>query len=93
MTPNLGQGAAMAIEDAWTLPSVIEDADPAAALARKRSGRVGPLARISRWLGWMAHWRSPVLRAVRDELMARAPASAARRPLAGLLLGGPVTPA
>lgn len=92
MTPNLGQGAAMAIEDGFTLPEVVGEADPAAALADRRARRVGPLARVSRWLGWMSHWRSPVLRAVRDGLLVWTPASASRRPLAGLLLGGPVPP-
>lgn len=92
MTPNLGQGAAMAIEDALVLPRVATEADPAAALARIRTPRVGPLARTSRIVGWMGHWRSPVARAARDALMAWTPQWAARRPLAGLLLGGPVVP-
>lgn len=90
MTPNLGQGAAMAIEDAVTLPRVLGVEDPAAALEAARAPRVGPMARTSRWVGRISHWRSPVACAVRDALMAWTPAFAARKPLAGLLLGGPV---
>lgn len=90
MTPNLGQGAAMAIEDALTLPSVLAAEDPSSALASARSGRVEPMARTARWIGRVSHWRSPVACAVRDAAIAWTPAFAAQKPLAGLLLGGPV---
>jgi 2-heptyl-3-hydroxy-4(1H)-quinolone synthase len=90
MTPNLGQGAAMAIEDAWTLPQVVDTSDPAGALQDLRATRVGQIARAARLLGWMAHWRSPAARWVRDTAMALSPPALARRSLAGLLLGGPV---
>jgi 2-polyprenyl-6-methoxyphenol hydroxylase-like FAD-dependent oxidoreductase len=91
MTPNLGQGAAMAIEDGWTLPQVVSAPDPSAALQALRAGRVSQIARAARLLGWMAHWRSPTARWVRDTAMTLSPAALARHSIAGLLLGGPIS--
>jgi len=59
MTPNLGQGAGMAIEDAVVLPQVMGSADPAGALKRIRHERVSQLQRSSRLLGKLAHWQRP----------------------------------
>jgi len=60
MTPNLGQGAAMAIEDALVLARALDD-DPLAAHARyvaARHARVRKIQLDARRLGQVAHWRS-----------------------------------
>jgi 2-polyprenyl-6-methoxyphenol hydroxylase-like FAD-dependent oxidoreductase len=59
MTPNLGQGAAMAIEDAVVLPAVLASDSPVAELRSLRQDRVAPIQRDSRRLGQVAHWCSP----------------------------------
>lgn len=60
MTPNLGQGAAMAIEDAAVLPEVIASDAPAEALREIRHDRVLKVLRDSRRLGRMAHMENPL---------------------------------
>jgi 2-polyprenyl-6-methoxyphenol hydroxylase-like FAD-dependent oxidoreductase len=69
MTPNQGQGAAMAIEDAVVLPRVVNTKDPASAIAARRSSRVAHIQRGSRWLGELAHWQSPVAVSLRIPTM------------------------
>ena len=73
MTPNLGQGAGMAIEDAIVLPQVIEAADPAAALRQLRDKRVAEIQKRSRQIGKMAHWESPMGCRIRDGLLRATP--------------------
>jgi 2-polyprenyl-6-methoxyphenol hydroxylase-like FAD-dependent oxidoreductase len=66
LTPNLGQGAAMALEDAWELAQCWPKAD---ALQRCESRRRLKLFRIwaaSRWVGKMIQWENPVLCFIRD---------------------------
>ncbi len=55
MTPNLGQGAAMAVEDAAVLPEVIGSDAPAEALREVRHNRVEKVLKDSRRLGQVAH--------------------------------------
>jgi len=97
MTPNQGQGAAMAIEDALALERVLA-AGVKRALERYqalRAGRVRALQLESRRIGDVAHWRAPLARALRDALFRALPAAAGRAQLARLirpglaLLGGP----
>jgi 2-polyprenyl-6-methoxyphenol hydroxylase-like FAD-dependent oxidoreductase len=63
MTPNQGQGASAAIEDAVVLPRAViaslNRSDPASHLAALREKRVRRIHRESRLLGQVAHWRSP----------------------------------
>jgi 2-heptyl-3-hydroxy-4(1H)-quinolone synthase len=73
MTPNLGQGASMAIEDAVLLPSIVHTSDPASALARRREARVVQIQRRSRWLGELAHWQSPVAVSLRNLVLRSLP--------------------
>ncbi|MEZ4451825.1 MAG: FAD-dependent monooxygenase [Nannocystaceae bacterium] len=77
VTPNLGQGAAMAIEDAAALallgsrPGGLVDLPARLAAARRR--RVEAIHRTSWRLGQVAHWRSPIARWLRDALLRAVP--------------------
>jgi 2-polyprenyl-6-methoxyphenol hydroxylase-like FAD-dependent oxidoreductase len=75
MTPNQGQGAAMAIEDALVLSRVVEQTDVPAAMAAARQARVRKVQIDSRRIGQLAHWTNPIARAIRDALIAWTPAS------------------
>jgi 2-polyprenyl-6-methoxyphenol hydroxylase-like FAD-dependent oxidoreductase len=71
MTPNQGQGAAMAIEDALALTLALRDG-VAGALGRyvgRRQQRVRRMQLDSRRLGQVAHWQNPVATALRDRLL------------------------
>ena len=64
MTPNLGQGAGQAIEDAMTLDSCLaQETDLETALQRyerQRVRRANAITRASRRVGAIAHWENPV---------------------------------
>jgi 2-polyprenyl-6-methoxyphenol hydroxylase-like FAD-dependent oxidoreductase len=69
-TPNLGQGACMAIEDAVVLArSIAEHPDARRAFIRyerARSRRTASLVRLSRLWGHVGLWKDPRLMALRD---------------------------
>lgn len=70
MTPNLGQGAATALEDAWVLVKCFAEigVNPSA-LARYemlRRSRAGQIVWQSRQVGRLIQLKSPVLSAIRD---------------------------
>jgi 2-polyprenyl-6-methoxyphenol hydroxylase-like FAD-dependent oxidoreductase len=72
-TPNLGQGACLALEDALVVARCLdrESGSVAEALARYealRRGRTAAIVFHSRWLGAMGQWRSPWAVAVRNTL-------------------------
>lgn len=73
MTPNMGQGACQAIEDAVELADCLAQRDDtAAALLRyelHRSQRANLVVRQSRRIGQVAQWRNPALCAVRNSLI------------------------
>ena len=75
MTPNLGQGAAMAIEDAAVLPEVIGSDAPAEALRKVRHDRVQKVLKDSHRLGQVAHLENPAACWLRNALMRCAPRS------------------
>lgn len=70
MTPNMGQGAAQAIEDAVVLGACLEGAaDPVAALRRYedlRRPRATWFVRTSWRIGVVGQWSNPLLVAARD---------------------------
>jgi 2-polyprenyl-6-methoxyphenol hydroxylase-like FAD-dependent oxidoreductase len=81
MTPNQGQGAAMAIEDAVVLTEVLRDGVPGA-LERYQARRHARVARVqldSRRLGALAHWKHPAAQALRNGLLRRLPAALGAR--------------
>jgi len=80
MTPNLGQGAGQAIEDAATLTLLLRpddgsdrsDPDVTAALARYddlRRRRTGPIWSQSRLMGRVAQLANPIGAGLRDGLL------------------------
>jgi 2-polyprenyl-6-methoxyphenol hydroxylase-like FAD-dependent oxidoreductase len=75
MTPNQGQGAAMAIEDALAIGLALRPglAGAHARYVAARHARVRKVQLDSRRLGAMAHWRNPLARAARRPVGARWP--------------------
>lgn len=89
MTPNLGQGANLAIEDAVTVAALLDrHRDIPSALAeydRLRRARVEPLQRLSRRMGaaLQMSWAPAVV--IRDAIMRLTPTGPALRGLAPVL--------
>ncbi|HET7230225.1 MAG TPA: FAD-dependent monooxygenase [Longimicrobium sp.] len=82
-TPNLGQGGAQAIEDAWVLADrLAASASPEAAFAEYERIRM-PKARMvvnTSWrFGKMTHLSNPLARGARNLLLRLTPASVGRR--------------
>lgn len=77
LTPNQGQGAAMAIEDAVVLAATLREGIEGACkrYAARRHARVRRVQLDSRRLGDVAHWSNPVACALRDHVMRSLPAS------------------
>lgn len=78
MTPNLGQGGAQAIEDAWVLARELDRGEASITEALRafedcRRKKADLLVRTSRWTGAVAHLRSRWARGVRDFLLRRMP--------------------
>lgn len=80
MTPDLGQGACQALEDAAELAAVVAEAGPAgipAALDRydaARGARTRMIVRRSRSIAWLAHLQGSLRCALRDRLVVAAAA-------------------
>jgi 2-polyprenyl-6-methoxyphenol hydroxylase-like FAD-dependent oxidoreductase len=85
MTPNLGQGACQALEDAVVLGSVMARGDGPAAYDRLRRRRTQMIVRRSRQSGWLAQWSSPAAVSVRNAAVRLLPAAAFERSLAPVL--------
>jgi len=70
MTPNLGQGACQAIEDAAVLADAVRKTDSVAAALRsyeaRRIGRTGAVVRASRSMARVLQTEAPILCGVRD---------------------------
>jgi 2-polyprenyl-6-methoxyphenol hydroxylase-like FAD-dependent oxidoreductase len=85
MTPNLGQGACQAVEDAWVLAACLRASrDPAAALRRYdavRGPRTRRLVQQARLAGWVGQWAQPWACAVRNTLYRHGGARLVRRQL------------
>jgi 2-polyprenyl-6-methoxyphenol hydroxylase-like FAD-dependent oxidoreductase len=83
-TPDMGQGACQAVEDATVLASCLatESADSAfAAFERQRIGRAHRIQRMSRWMGRMAQLGSPTLARLRNTILRLIPAKIVQRSL------------
>jgi 2-polyprenyl-6-methoxyphenol hydroxylase-like FAD-dependent oxidoreductase len=74
MTPNLGQGACQALEDAVVLGRCAA-ADDLAAYDEQRRPRATMISKRSGMIGRMAQWESPVAVTVRDTLLRATPQS------------------
>lgn len=81
MTPNQGQGAAMAVEDALVLTRELA-AGFDGALERYRAARHPRVRQVqldSRRIGQVAHWENRLACSARDGLMRLVPASVGER--------------
>ena len=82
-TPNMGQGAGMAIEDAIVLArSMSSNSDSVAAFRvyeRLRYARTANITKISRYYGVMGQWKNPGAAWLRNKLIRLGSGSAATR--------------
>ncbi len=83
MTPNLGQGAAQALEDAVVLGKALGAAPTSEQSLRRyeslRAKRANAILRQSRQAGHVAQLRSPSSCAIRDAVFRALPDSVARK--------------
>jgi 2-heptyl-3-hydroxy-4(1H)-quinolone synthase len=93
MTPNLGQGAAQALEDVPVLVALAETGSPdvAAALTAARRRRVGHVKRRSAVAGRVGQASGPVAVAVRDLLLGVVPTGVAARGASAITDHDPLT--
>ncbi len=88
MTPNLGQGAAQALQDVATLRRALAVAAPREAIARYESERKRRAERVvlrSRVAGRIAQTPNPVAATARDFLAGRIPASLTARQMEAVM--------
>lgn len=85
MTPNLGQGACQALEDAVVLAKVLDGHGGLAAYDRLRRQRTQMIALRARRLGAAAQWESPLATSLRNTALRLLPASSFVRSLAPVL--------
>lgn len=79
MTPNMGQGACQAIEDALVLATCLRNAsDREAALQayeEERMKRTAAIVKQSRAIGRVAQWENPLACSIRNAILKRTPSS------------------
>ncbi len=83
-TPNMGQGACQAIEDAYALGSLLGMNNMAAAFSRYEQLRIKKAHQIvqrSRVIGNVSHWKSTTGIAIRNWIMKKTPAKMSIRQL------------
>ncbi len=82
-TPNMGQGACMAIEDACVLANLLEQHhNPRNAFSKFESRRITRTTKVvnDSWtLGKVAQWKNPLLVAARNWMLRMTPASATEK--------------
>jgi 2-polyprenyl-6-methoxyphenol hydroxylase-like FAD-dependent oxidoreductase len=92
MTPNLGQGACQAIEDAVALAAALEGSrDTVAALRAyetSRQPRTARITRLARRMGQVFQWEHPIACRLRDTALRLTPPTLTRRQAEGMLRGG-----
>ena len=83
MTPNLGQGGAQAIEDAFVLAEQFEKAESITqaigSYERIRMPRVNWIVKTAWSFGQMAHWQNPLARWARDSALRWTPSSVTQK--------------
>jgi len=85
MTPNLGQGACQALEDAVVLGTVMASQAGLSAYDRQRRPRTQMITRRSRRIGAAAQWASPAAVTVRNIALRLLPPASFARSLAPVL--------
>ena len=87
-TPNMGQGACQAIEDAVVLGQCLERGSTIGkALAnyeKRRLARTAKVIRLSRLLGWVSQWENPLLIKTRNAIFRATPAFVTQRQMEDL---------
>lgn len=87
-TPNLGQGGAQAMEDAWVLAEQLashsQPEDAFAAYQRIREPKARMVVDRSRQVGHIAHLRNPLARGLRNVMLRITPASVGQRQMEAL---------
>ncbi|WP_067093873.1 FAD-dependent monooxygenase [Marinomonas atlantica] len=75
ITPNLGQGGALAIEDSYAIAEKLEHfSDPATAFLEFQQARQTRVDRVSKasWkIGQITNWRSPLLCSARNQILSK----------------------
>ncbi|MBD0743183.1 FAD-dependent monooxygenase [Streptomyces sp. CBMA152] len=89
MTPNLGQGACQALEDAVELAAALDSSGGLGAYDLARRPRTQMIARRADRIGTVAQLSSPLAAGLRDLALRLTPASASLRSLAPVLDWGP----
>jgi 2-polyprenyl-6-methoxyphenol hydroxylase-like FAD-dependent oxidoreductase len=89
MTPNLGQGACQAIEDAVALADCLKDtANVSAALKnyeKRRIARTNRTTRLAHFIGQAVQWENPILSVPRNVIIKNTPVSMAIKQFMWLL--------
>jgi 2-polyprenyl-6-methoxyphenol hydroxylase-like FAD-dependent oxidoreductase len=89
MTPNLGQGACQAIEDAVALADCLKDTtDISEALKnyeRRRITRTNRISRLAHYIGQAVQWENPILSVPRNIIIKNTPVSMAIKQFLWLL--------
>ncbi len=85
MTPNLGQGACQALEDALVLARVLDSGEGLDAYDRDRRPRTQMIALRAHRIGAVAQWASPVAVGLRNTALRVLPRSSPARSLASVL--------
>src|SRR5579875_1228035 len=85
MTPNLGQGACQALEDAVVLGNVLAGGGGLAAYDQQWRPRSQMIARRSRRIGTTAQWAFPAAVSLRDTTLRLLPSSSFARSIAPVL--------
>jgi len=87
-TPNLGQGGAQAIEDAYVLAQALATPPTSeaafAAYERTRRAKAGMVVSRSRQFGTLVHLRNPIVRGLRNTLLRSLPSTVSQRQWASL---------
>jgi 2-polyprenyl-6-methoxyphenol hydroxylase-like FAD-dependent oxidoreductase len=90
ITPNLGMGASMAVEDAWVLTQCLHRAnsisDALLAYQLRRKPRVDHVSRLSYMAGAVGQWRSSAARILRDRSLGLLPNALNERNLEQLMM-------
>ncbi|MEC5128717.1 FAD-dependent monooxygenase [Verrucomicrobiales bacterium BCK34] len=93
-TPNLGQGACMAIEDAFFLGTLLADSGkPATAFSqyeKLRKSHCESIVKASRRFGWIGGWSHPLAVGLREMMMASTPEFMVRKTMEKNLTPAPL---
>jgi 2-polyprenyl-6-methoxyphenol hydroxylase-like FAD-dependent oxidoreductase len=85
MTPNLGQGGAQAVEDAYALAEQFGQASPVAEALenyeRIRMPKAKWIVKTAWSLGQISHWQNPLARCARDAAIRWTPSSITQKQL------------